>query len=122
MRHNGHPRPARAGEAALVGARGGTALCLALVVLLVVFVVLTLLGAAGSGTWAPGTWIYNTILIGSAVCCVARGLASPVERAPWLLLGLAMGLWTAGDLYYTFFLNIPKSLEWLQAFRCPAAR
>ena len=37
--------------------------------------------------------------------CLARGFASPVERAPWLLLGLAMGLWTAGDLYYTFFLS-----------------
>lgn len=105
MRHHGHPRPARAGEAALVGARGGTALCFALVALLVVYFVQTLLGAGGGGSTDPGTWIYNTILIGSAFCCIARGLASRVERTPWLLLGLAMGLWTAGDLYYTFFLS-----------------
>ena len=79
--------------------------CFALVALLVVYVVLTLLGETGSGMSAPGPWIYNVILVGSAACCVARGLASPVERGPWLLLGLAVGLWAAGDLYYTFFLS-----------------
>ncbi len=84
--------------------------CFALVALLVVYVVLTFLGAAGSGLSAPGQWVYNALLIGSAACCVARGLASPVERAPWLLLGLAMGLWTAGDLYYAFFLAERETL------------
>lgn len=105
MRLNGHPRPAGAGEAALVGARVGAVLCLVLVALLVVNVVQTLLGAVDGGSADPETWLYNAILIGSAICCVARGLALPVERTPWLLLGLAMGLWTAGDLYYTFFLS-----------------
>ena len=105
MRHNGQPRPAGATDTALVGAWGGAALCFALVALLVVYIVLTLLGAVDSGTSNLGTWIYNAILIGSTVCCTARGLASRVERTPWLLLGLAMGLWTAGDLYYTFFLS-----------------
>jgi len=105
MRSNGHPRTTGVGEAALAGARGGAVFCFALVALLVVYVVLTLLGETGSGMSAPGPWIYNVILVGSAACCVARGLASPVERAPWLLLGLAVGLWAAGDLYYTFFLS-----------------
>ena len=104
MRSDGHPRTAGVGEAALAGARAGAVFCFALVALLVVYVVLTLLGAVGSGLSAPGQWIYNALLIGSAACCVARGLAAPVERAPWLLLGLAMGLWTSGDLYYAFFL------------------
>jgi two-component system cell cycle response regulator len=88
-----------------VGARGGAALCFGLVVLLLVYVAQTLLGAAGGSTTDAGTWVYNAILIGSTVCCAARGLASPVERTPWLLLALAMALWTAGDLYYTFFLS-----------------
>jgi diguanylate cyclase (GGDEF)-like protein len=87
-----------------VGARGGAAFCFGLVVLLLVYLAQTLLGAAGGSTTDAGTWVYNAILIGSTVCCAARGLASPVERTPWLLLALAMGLWTAGDLYYTFFL------------------
>jgi diguanylate cyclase (GGDEF)-like protein len=88
-----------------VGARGGAALCFGLVVLLLVYVAQTLLGAAGGSTTDAGTWVYNAILIGSTVCCAARGLASPVERTPWLLLALAMALWTAGDLYYTFSLS-----------------
>ena len=105
MRFNGHQRTTGVGEAALAGARGGAVFCSALVALLIVYVVLTLLGETGSGMSAPGPWVYNVILVGSAACCVARGLASPVERAPWLLLGLAVGLWAAGDLYYTFFLS-----------------
>ena len=105
MRLHGHTRTSRVGEAALVGARGGTAFCLLLVALLIVYVVMTLFGAVGSGLSSPGQWIYNALLIGSTACCVARGLASPIERAPWLLLGLAMGLWTAGDLYYAFALS-----------------
>ena len=110
MRSNGHPRTAGVGEAAFAGARAGAVFCFALVALLIVYVVLTFLGAAGSGLSAPGQWVYNALLIGSAACCVARGLASPVERAPWLLLGLAMGLWTAGDLYYAFFLAERETL------------
>jgi two-component system, cell cycle response regulator len=101
LRRNGHQRPAAADHAALVGARGGTALCLALLGLLAAYVVLTLLGRAGNEF---GTWAYNGILLGAAACCALRGVASQVERAPWLLLGLAMALWTSGDLYYTFFL------------------
>jgi two-component system cell cycle response regulator len=85
-----------------VGARGGTALCAALLGLLAFYVVLTLVGGASGDL---GTWTYNALLIGASLTCVARGLASPVERAPWLLLGLAVGLWTCGDLYYTFFLS-----------------
>ena len=105
MRSDGHPRTAGVGEAALAGARAGAVFCFALVALLVVYVVLTLLGAVGSGLSAPGQWIYNALLIGSAAC-VARGLAAPVERAPWLLLGFAMGLWTSGPLLRFFLADL----------------
>ncbi len=73
--------------------------------MLAAYVVLTLMGQADGGLTEPSTWIYNSILIGSAAACIARGFAPTVERAPWLLLGAALGLWAGGDLYYTFFFS-----------------
>jgi diguanylate cyclase (GGDEF)-like protein len=102
---NGHSRllpPARAVD---TDTRGGGVLSLALIGLLGVYVVQTLLGQVDGGTGDPATWVYNALLVGSAVCCAARGLAASVERTPWLLLGLAIGLWASGDLYYTFYFS-----------------
>jgi diguanylate cyclase (GGDEF)-like protein len=104
VRHNGHLRPfaARTEE---IDARGGSLLCLGLLALLGVYVVQTFSGMVQPGPWDDGTIVYNVLLVASAACCAARGLAASVERAPWLLLGLATGLWACGDLYYSFFLS-----------------
>ena len=82
-------------------AGAGSALRHGLVALLGAYVALTLVGQADTGI---GLWTYNSILIGAAALCAARGLAVPAERAPWLLVGLGMALWACGDLYWTFFL------------------
>jgi two-component system, cell cycle response regulator len=60
---------------------------------------MTLTGDASS---LPGIWLYHATMVAATFLCAARGLAAPTERAPWLLLSAAMGVWTAGDLYYTF--------------------
>jgi hypothetical protein len=55
-----------------------------------------------------GVWIddvlYNALLLGSAVLCVARAVLRPGERVAWALMGLSLALWTGGDLYWTLVL------------------
>ncbi len=41
-------------------------------------------------------------MIAASFACLARSVAVRGERLPWLLLGVALALWTAGDLYYFF--------------------
>ena len=48
------------------------------------------------------SWVYNGLLVTASLACLARGLAVRAERLPWLLLGIALALWTTGDLYYFF--------------------
>ena len=63
------------------------------------------LGLHGSLDRFFDTWVYNGLLLASSGACLARGLLVRAERVPWLLLGTALLLWTAGDLYYLVFLS-----------------
>jgi two-component system cell cycle response regulator len=85
--------------------RRGQLLCVGLLALLAVYVVQTLLGHVHGGPTDPATMVYNALLVLAAAACAARGLTATEERVPWLLLGLAIGLWACGDLYYTFFFS-----------------
>jgi diguanylate cyclase len=44
--------------------------------------------------------VYNAVLVFASALTLARGIAVPSERAPWLLIGTAMTPWTAGDIYF----------------------
>ena len=55
-------------------------------------------------------WIYNIVLLGSAGSCLARGLAIRRERAAWLILGLSLLLWSAGNIYFTIVLFNAKTV------------
>jgi diguanylate cyclase (GGDEF)-like protein len=61
-----------------------------------------LLGAHGPVDAFFDSWVYNGLLVAAAAACLARGIAIKAERLPWLLLGIALALWTTGDLYYFF--------------------
>jgi two-component system cell cycle response regulator len=50
-------------------------------------------------------WIYNGLLVLASVGCLARAVAFRSERRAWLLLGLGIAAWTAGDLHYTFVIG-----------------
>jgi two-component system cell cycle response regulator len=80
----------------------GRVLCAALLALTGVYGIEALLGVHGPVDVFFDSWVYNGLLFGASVACLARGVAVKAERLPWLLLGIALALWTTGDLYYYF--------------------
>jgi HD-GYP domain-containing protein (c-di-GMP phosphodiesterase class II) len=46
--------------------------------------------------------VYNNVMIGAGLVCVARGLLRRPERAAWLLIGVAVLAWGIGDTVWTF--------------------
>ena len=80
-------------------------LCAALLALTGLYAIEALLGIQGPLDYVFDTWVYNALLIGSSIACLARGILIRAERVPWLLLGAALALWTAGDLYYLIALS-----------------
>ena len=49
-------------------------------------------------------WLYNGVLIGAALVCVARAVLVREERLAWSLIGFGLVAWSAADLYYTLVL------------------
>jgi diguanylate cyclase (GGDEF)-like protein len=80
-------------------------LCAVLLALVGAYAVEAQLGIQGGLDRLFDTWVYNGLLLASSVACLARGLLVRAERLPWLLLGTALLLWTAGDLYYLALLS-----------------
>jgi two-component system, cell cycle response regulator len=44
--------------------------------------------------------IYNSVLVGSAVLCLARGALGRGERLAWAVIGVSLALWAAGNIYW----------------------
>ena len=55
-------------------------------------------------------WIYNIVLIGSAVSCLARAASVERERSAWLVLGVALLTWAGGNIYFTVVLFNAKQV------------
>ena len=49
-------------------------------------------------------WLYNGVLIASALVCVTRAVLVREERLAWALIGVGLLAWSAADLYYTLVL------------------
>ena len=49
-------------------------------------------------------WLYNGVLIASALVCVTRAVLVREERLAWALIGGGLLAWSAADLYYTLVL------------------
>src|SRR5687767_5228734 len=59
-------------------------------------------GALGEGYHTLFTqWVYDGLLGFSAIVCLARGLTVRERRSGWLVLGLALVFWTAGELTWS---------------------
>jgi diguanylate cyclase (GGDEF)-like protein len=46
--------------------------------------------------------VYNNVMIGAGLVCVARGLLRRSERLAWVLVGVAVVSWGVGDTIWTF--------------------
>ncbi|MGZ8635176.1 MAG: diguanylate cyclase domain-containing protein, partial [Solirubrobacteraceae bacterium] len=101
---------ARAGKA-LLGLISWRAMPLAVRVLFGVLFTFVVLVAVIDGT----PWLdvlnpvyevmYNTVLVGSAVLCIARGVLGRTERVAWTIIGVSLALWASGNLYWQFVLS-----------------
>lgn len=45
-------------------------------------------------------WVYDTLMVGAAVACLARVWVLKKERLAWGLIGLALVVWAASEIYY----------------------
>ena len=67
-------------------------------------------GPGGVGFSAPDavfeTWIYNGVLIGSALVCAARAVLVREERVAWALISVGLLAWCAADVYYLSLIHI----------------
>ena len=56
-----------------------------------------------------GGWLYDVVVVAAGVAVLARARIAARERPGWLLLGLAILSWAAGEVYWTWFiLNNPE--------------
>ena len=66
----------------------------------------TVFGAGGEGAHrAFDDWLYTLALAGCALACIARGVTDARERAAWILIGVGLAAWAAGDAYWSFHLS-----------------
>ncbi len=60
-------------------------------------------------TMVFGNGVYNLIPLLAAACCMVRRTGSRWERRGWLLLGVGIGAWGLGNIYYSVaFYGMPE--------------
>jgi diguanylate cyclase (GGDEF)-like protein len=85
-------------------------------VALVLFIlVATQLEAGYGGTSTSNlftNWFYDGVGEAAALTCFLRGVRHREDRLAWILIGLGVLVWTAGDLYWTWALeNLPSAQQ-----------
>jgi two-component system, cell cycle response regulator len=87
----------------------GAALALALVV----YACLLGFGHNGDGLGrAIDIPLYLGLLVGGTLYCLARPIFRTQNRTAWLVFGLGLACWTAGDFYYEFFLADDETIPY----------
>ena len=72
-------------------------------------------------------WLYDSVVAGAAVSCLARGWLIRAQRLPWLLLGVGLAFNAAGEIYYSLAFGdsgnppIPSVADLLYLLYYPAA-
>ena len=75
---------------------------------------LALVGYAAQAAWSVcGTgadsffeiYVYNALIFVAGAMCVARAVSTRRERGAWLVLGVGLLAWAAGEAYYSLFLD-----------------
>ena len=65
-------------------------------------------GPGLGGAWFDmffNDWVYNALIIVSAIACLARAAAVRQERGAWLMLGIGIAFWAAAEVLATTWLN-----------------
>jgi diguanylate cyclase (GGDEF)-like protein len=63
------------------------------------------LGLGGSSfDFTAGGPLYDAVVIATGLACLARAATFERERGGWLLIGLAIFSWGAGEVYWTWFI------------------
>jgi two-component system cell cycle response regulator len=71
-----------------------------------VFALHTTLGFGGPrGEGFFQDWVYNVLMLGSALTVLARGAFVREERAAWLAMGAGLLFWGLGELYYSLLIE-----------------
>jgi len=93
------------GPGRMVGARRARAVRIlrAVTVLgLFAYVAHSLLGVGGPGLDGVfEDWIFNALLLASAMLCLLRAAWSTLERGAWTALGVGLGCWALGEIAFT---------------------
>jgi two-component system, cell cycle response regulator len=55
-------------------------------------------------------WVYDVLMLGAAGSCLLRARSVAEERTAWALLGAALAIWTAGEIYYEVALRSAGSV------------
>jgi two-component system cell cycle response regulator len=63
------------------------------------------LGVAGGLHFAIGGPLYDAVVLGAGVACLIKASDYAHERAAWLLLGSALLVWGAAEVYWTIFIE-----------------
>jgi two-component system, cell cycle response regulator len=82
-------------------------------VALLVHVVHTVFGLGGAQAHTfVDDWLYTLVLAACALMCFARGAGHRGERAAWILIGIGIAAWTAGDAYWAFHLSHQEEIAY----------
>jgi diguanylate cyclase (GGDEF)-like protein len=80
---------------------------LALIVALALYILYVIAGHR----WAPGlggffkSGVFSAVLVAASVLCLGRGVLIHADRTSWLALGLGMGLWALGTVWWSLFIR-----------------
>jgi diguanylate cyclase (GGDEF)-like protein len=97
------------GVIAGISTRTRLLVCAGGALLLLAFLAFVLHAATGTGGSRVddffGVWVYDGLMLGAAASCLARAVLVGRERLAWGLLGLALAIWTGGEIYYSVALG-----------------
>ena len=63
------------------------------------------LGLGGNLHFAIGSVVYPAVVVGAGVACLVRASAFGRERRAWILIGVAILLWGAAEVYWAAFIE-----------------
>ena len=69
-------------------------------------------GAGGDAHGVFDDWLYTVALGACALICIARGVLDRRERAAWILIGVGLAAWTAGDAFWSFHLSRMEEISY----------